>query len=142
MSQQRYLEDLEVGMTETFSKVVSGADIEGFADITGDRNPLHLDEEYAATTQFKGRIAHGMLSASYISTILGTRLPGPGTIYMGQTLQFRAPVRIGDEVVARCTISQIIREKGRVILNCVCLCGDTKVVTGEATVFFPSRDSV
>src|SRR3979411_3006497 len=93
-----YFEDLSVGMTETLSKTVASSDVVGFAQLTGDRNPIHLSEHFAAKTSFGGRIAHGLYTASLISAVLGTRLPGPGAIYISQTLNFRAPVRIGDTV--------------------------------------------
>ena len=97
-----FIEDLTVGMAEEASNVVTEVMIEQFAAVSGDDNPLHLDEAYAASTQFKGRIAHGMLGASFISAVIGTGLPGPGAVYMSQNLKFRAPVRIGDVVVTRC----------------------------------------
>src|SRR6476660_5362757 len=91
-----HFEDLADGMSESFSKVVSSSDVVGFAELTGDRNPIHLAQHFAAKTPFKTRIAHGLYTASLISAVLGTRLPGPGAIYISQTLNFRAPVRIGD----------------------------------------------
>ena len=93
-----YFQDLEVGTTDVYAKTVTDADITLFAGISGDTNPVHLDDEFAAASRFGTRIAHGMLSASYISTVLGTKLPGPGCIYMGQNLKFMAPVRVGDTV--------------------------------------------
>ncbi|MGA9765185.1 MAG: MaoC family dehydratase, partial [Rhodomicrobium sp.] len=91
-----YLEDLTAGMTETYSKTVKSSDVIGFAEISGDRNPIHLSEHFAARTPFKSRIAHGLYTASLISAVIGTRLPGPGAIYISQTLHFKAPVKIGD----------------------------------------------
>src|ERR1700690_3050580 len=132
------IEDLSVGMTATYRHTITDADIVAFVDLTGDHNPLHLDEAFARTTRFKGRVAHGMLSASFFSTALAI-LPGPGTVYLSQTLAFRAPVRIGDTVEARVTITDIIREKGRVLLKTVCKVGDTVVVDGEAMALVPSR---
>ena len=93
-----HFEDLSVGMTETLSKIIASSDVVGFAQLTGDRNPIHLSEHFAAKTQFGKRIAHGLYTASLISAVLGTRLPGPGAVYISQTLNFRAPVRIGDQV--------------------------------------------
>ncbi len=110
-----------------------------FAGITGDTNPVHLNQDYAATTMFEGRIAHGMLSAGFISTVLGTRLPGPGTIYLSQNLQFKAPVRIGDTVTARVTVRELIPAKKRAIMETNCYVGDRCVISGEATVMVPSR---
>src|SRR5262245_49233104 len=102
-----YLEDLKVGMTETLTRTVTEADVKAFADVSGDHNPIHLDEAYAATTMFKTRIAHGILSASYISATLASRLPGPGAVYVSQNLKFRAPVRLGDTVTARIEVAGI-----------------------------------
>src|SRR3546814_8475946 len=102
-----YREDLSVGMSASFEKTVTEADIVTFADLSGDTNPVHMDEAFAAATPFKGRIAHGMLGASLISTVFGTRLPGPGCIYMSQDLRFKAPVRIGGTVAARVTVAAI-----------------------------------
>lgn len=132
------LEELTVGMTAAYTHTLTDQDVLAFADLTGDHNPLHLDEDFARKTRFKGRIAHGMLSASFISTVLAI-LPGPGTIYLGQTLAFKAPVRIGDTVEARATILDIQPEKGRVRLKTVCRVGDMVVIDGEATVVVPSR---
>src|SRR5262249_54388753 len=103
-----YFEDLSVGMTETLSKTISSSDVVGFAQLTGDRNPIHLSEHFAAKTQFGKRIAHGLYTASLISAVLGTRLPGPGAIYISQTLNFRAPVRIGDQVDVTVTVAELI----------------------------------
>lgn len=134
-----FIEDLKPGMSESFSKTVTEGDIALFGEVSGDVNPVHFDETFAKSTIFKGRIAHGMLSASYISTVLGMKLPGPGTIFMSLTTRFRAPVRIGDTVVATCTVRELNAEKRRVIFDCVCKVGDTTVVDGEAMVMAPSR---
>ena len=133
------IEDLAIGQQASFSKTVTEADIVKFAEVSGDDNPVHLDEAFAQTTMFKGRIAHGMLSAGFISTVIGTRLPGSGTIYMSQTLRFKAPVRIGDTVTATCTITEIIPEKRRAVLSTICKVGDTVVIEGEALVMVPAR---
>jgi 3-hydroxybutyryl-CoA dehydratase len=133
------IEDLAVGQSASFAKTVTEADIVKFAEVSGDDNPVHLDEAFAQTTMFKGRIAHGMLSAGFISTVIGTRLPGSGTIYMSQTLRFKAPVRIGDTVTATCTITEIIPEKRRAVLSTICKVGDTVVIEGEALVMVPAR---
>jgi 3-hydroxybutyryl-CoA dehydratase len=133
------LEDLSVGMTATFEHTVAEGDVVKFAEISGDHNPVHLDEGYARTTRFKGRIVHGMLTASFLSTVIASRLPGPGTIYLTQNLSFRAPVRIGDRVEARVTVTDIIREKARVVLKTVCRVGDTVVIDGDALVMVPAR---
>lgn len=133
------VEDLEPGMTAAFSKTVTDADIVLLAGITGDLNPVHVDEDFASRTMFKGRIAHGMLSAGLISAVLGTRLPGPGCIYLGQSLEFKAPVRIGDTVEARATIKEIIPEKRRVVVQTVCSVAGNVVTEGEALLLVPSR---
>jgi 3-hydroxybutyryl-CoA dehydratase len=134
-----YLEDLSVGMTDVFSKTVSEADIVMFAGISGDTNPVHLSQLFAEGTIFKERIAHGMLSASFISTVLGTRLPGPGCIYLSQSLKFRAPVKTGDTVLARATIKDINHDKKRITLETVCVVGNTVVIEGEATLLVSQR---
>jgi 3-hydroxybutyryl-CoA dehydratase len=132
-------EDLKVGMTATFAKTITEADIVLFAGASGDNNAMHINEEFAATTPFKGRIAHGMLSASVISAAIANRLPGPGTVYMKQSLEFRAPVRAGDTVHATVTVREMVAERKRVILNTVCTVGNTVVITGEAMVKVGSR---
>lgn len=134
-----YIEDMEEGMSRSFSKTITDADISLFAGVSGDTNPVHLDEEFASQTIFKSRIAHGMLSASFISTVVGTKLPGPGCIYVSQNLKFRAPVRAGDTVVAIATVKTIDMAKKRVTLNTVCRVGDTDVIRGEAVMMVPSR---
>lgn len=134
-----YLEDMTEGMTAVYTRTVTEADIVLFCGISGDVNPVHLDQEFAKTTMFKGRIAHGMLTASFISTVLGTKLPGPGCIYISQNLKFKAPVRIGDTVKARVTVSAVDRERGRVAVSTVCHVGDIQVIDGEAQLLVPRR---
>lgn len=133
------LEDLAVGMSAAYARTVTEADIVMFAGVSGDMNPVHMNKEYAAHTIFKGQIAHGMLTASFISTVLGTKLPGPGCIYVSQDLRFRAPVRVGDTVRAEVTVSEILRDKKRVVLLTKCTVGDRVVVDGTAVVMVPSR---
>ncbi|MES1989704.1 MAG: MaoC family dehydratase [Pseudomonadota bacterium] len=133
------IEDLSVGMESSFAKVISDADITGFAHVSGDTNPMHLDDDYASKTRFGGRIAHGMLSASLISAVIGTQLPGPGAIYMSQSLRFRAPVKPGDKVSARVVVSAIDDKRRRVTLACECHVDDTLVIDGEALVMVPSK---
>ncbi len=133
------LEDLTVGMSASFRKTVTDEDIVRFADISGDVNPVHLDEAYAEKTMFKGRIAHGMLSAAFISTVFGTRLPGAGCIYLSQSLRFRAPVKIGDTVEATVTVTAIDVARRRVTFATRCAVGETVVVDGEAQLLVPSR---
>ena len=135
------LEDLSLGQSAEISHTVTDADIRAFAAVSGDNNPVHLDEAYAAATPFKTRIAHGMLSAGYISAVLGTRLPGPGAIYISQTMNFKRPVRIGDEVITRATVAAIDSERARVTLTTVCEVAGKPVVEGEAVVMVPRRES-
>jgi 3-hydroxybutyryl-CoA dehydratase len=135
----KYLDEITEGMSAIFSKTVTEADIVLFAGITGDTNPVHLDEEFAKPTMFKGRIAHGMLTAGFISAVFGTKLPGPGCIYMSQNLKFKAPVKIGDTVKARVTVSAIDQEKARVTFATTCHVGDKIVLDGEAQLMVPRR---
>jgi 3-hydroxybutyryl-CoA dehydratase len=137
--QGAFLEELEVGQTAELKRTVAEGDLVAFAAVTGDDNPLHLDEAYAAATPFKGRIAHGMLSAGYISAVLGTKLPGPGAVYVSQTLSFRRPVRIGDEVTAEAKVAAIDAARGRVTFETRCVVGGKTVVEGEAVVVVPRR---
>ena len=134
-----YLEDLKVGMTAVYAKTVTEADIVMFAGISGDINPVHLNHEFASETMFEGRIAHGMLSASFISTVIGTKLPGPGAIYLSQNLKFKAPVRAGDTVLARTTITEIIPDKRRVAMRTVCTVADKVVIEGDAVIMVPTK---
>ena len=138
--QTLYFEDLSVGQTETLAKHVSSSDVVGFAEVTGDRNPIHLSEHFAAQTPFGTRIAHGLYTASLISAVLGTRLPGPGAIYISQTLNFRAPVKIGDTVDVSVMVAELMPEKCRARLTCSCAVGDEVVLDGEAWVKVPSKD--
>lgn len=132
------IEEIFVGQTAEMAKTVSEADVYSFAGITGDFNPAHINEQYAKETPFKTRIAHGMLSAGFISAVLGMKLPGPGTIYMGQTVKFLAPVCIGDTITAIATVKEVIKEKNRVIITTTCVNQDGKeILTGEATVMAP-----
>jgi 3-hydroxybutyryl-CoA dehydratase len=133
-----YFEDLSVGMAETLSKTIASSDVVGFAQLTGDRNPIHLSEHFAARTSFGGRVAHGLYTASLISAVLGTRLPGPGAIYISQTLNFRAPVRIGDQVDVTVTVAELVPDRQRARLACICKVGDEIVLDGEALVKVPS----
>lgn len=132
-------EDLELGMSATFAKTITEADIVLFAGASGDNNAVHINEEFARTTQFKGRIAHGMLTASVISAAIAGRMPGPGTIYMGQNLRFMAPVRPGDTVHATVTVKELMPEKRRVRLDTVCTVAGKVVVDGDALVMPTSR---
>ncbi len=133
------IEDLAVGMESTLSKTVSEADIVAFANVSGDKNPVHLDADYAAKTMFKERIAHGMLSAAYISAVFGMQMPGPGAIYMSQTLNFKAPVKIGDTVVTTVKVTELVPDKKRAKFDCVCAVNGKPVLVGEAMLMVPSR---
>lgn len=133
-----YFEDLSVGQEASMSKTVTEADIVAFANVSGDKNPVHLDAAYAATTMFKERIAHGMLSAAYISAVFGMQLPGPGSIYISQSLGFKAPVKIGDTVVTTVKILELM-EKGRVRFETVCSVGGKPVLAGEAVLMVPKK---
>ena len=142
MSDGHCFEDLQLGQKASFGKTITEADIVLFAAVTGDTNPMHLDAEYAATSIFKERIAHGMLAAGLITKVLGTQLPGPGTIYMSQTLKFRAPVRIGETVTATVEVAALHAEKHRATLRTVCTVKGEPVLEGEAYVSVPSRAHV
>jgi 3-hydroxybutyryl-CoA dehydratase len=136
-----YFEDLSVGLSEVLRKTVQSDDVVGFAEVTGDRNPIHLSEHFAAKTPFGTRIAHGLYTASLISAVLGTRLPGPGAVYISQTLNFRAPVKIGDTVEVEVIVSELLPEKTRARLTCTCSVEGEIVLDGEAWVKVPSRES-
>ena len=132
-------EELYVGMTAETSRTVTDADILMFAGVSGDMNPVHMDDEFAATTMFKGRIAHGFLTVSFVSSVLGTKMPGPGAVYVSQTVRFLSPVRAGDTVVSRATVIGLLPEKRRVTLDTRCIVRDKVVLEGEAVVFIPPR---
>jgi len=134
-----YLEDLAPDMEASVSKVITDEDVKAFAGLSGDVNPVHLDDEFASGTIFKKRIAHGFLTGALFSTVLGTKLPGPGCIYLSQGLKFRAPVYIGDEVVATCKITAVDPEKGRVTLACDCSVNGKTVLEGEALMMVDRR---
>ena len=134
-----FFEDLSVGMSAASERLVDDALIRQFAAVSGDHNPVHLDDAYAATTRFGGRIAHGMLGAALISSVLGMQLPGPGTVYLSQTLSFRRPVKLGDRVVSEATVIALDAEKSRATLKTVCRVGDKPVIEGEAVVMVPKR---
>jgi len=139
MSEHLCFEDLEVGMSASTGKTITETDIEKFAEVSTDTNPVHMSEEAAAATPFHHRIAHGMLSAGLISAVLGNRLPGPGTIYLGQSLRFRAPVRIGDTVTATAEVTALDAARKRATLKTTCTVGGKVVIEGEALVMPPSR---
>ena len=133
------IEDIEMGMSRYIRKIITDKDIELFAEISTDHNPVHLDDEYARDTIFEGRIAHGMLTAGLISAVIGEQLPGHGTIYMSQNLKFLAPVRPGDLVHAEVKVVDMLIDKRRVKLDCRCEVNGKNVLVGEAMVLAPSR---
>jgi 3-hydroxybutyryl-CoA dehydratase len=134
-----YFEDIEEGMKDAYAKTITNADIITFAGISGDTNPVHLNHEFASETMFEGQIAHGMLTASFISTVIGTKLPGPGCIYVSQNLRFKAPVKVGDTVTATCTVRKKIPEKHMIEMETVCSVGGKPVLDGDATILVPLK---
>ena len=134
-----FFEDLRVGQSASVEKVIGDEDVQKFGDISLDRNPVHFDEDYAKTTRFGGRIAHGMLTASLFSGLFGNTLPGPGCIYLSQTLKFKAPVKLGATAIATVTVKALDAERKRAVMECVCRVGDTVVIEGEALLMVPAR---
>lgn len=135
-------EDLHVGMRETLMKTVMESDVVGFARVSGDDNPIHLCDVYAAQTKFGQRIAHGLYTASLISAVLGTQLPGPGAVYRSQTLNFHAPVKIGDVVTVVVEVVELVQEGRKARLTCEALVDGKVVLDGEAVVTVPARRSL
>jgi len=133
-----YYEDIQLGQSASMEKSVTERDVQAFGEATGDLNPIHFDEEYARTTLFRGRVAHGVLSIGFISAVIGMKLPGEGTIFVSAQTEFKAPVRIGDHVVTTITVKEI-RERRQVVLDCQCTVDGKVVVTGEALVLAPKR---
>lgn len=133
------LEEIKPGLTASRSQVITDADIQAFAKATGDHNPVHIDEEYAAASQFGKRIAHGIMSAGFFSALFGMQLPGPGCIYVSQSVKFRRPVFIGDTVVATVKVVSVDLEKRRVFFETVCTVDGKPVVTGEAELYIPPK---
>ena len=134
------LEEIEVGQRVAVTRTFDEAAVRAFAELSGDFNPVHLDADFAATTRFGRPIVHGLLTASLISTVVGTRLPGQGSIYVSQTLRFRAPVFVGDTVRAEVEVTEVLRERRRVVLATRCLVGDKVVITGEAVMWVPPEN--
>ena len=132
-----YFKDISLGQTAEYEKQVTDADVRKFADISGDYNPIHLDDDFAKDSMFGARIAHGILTASHISAVIGYIFPGPGWIYLGQSLQFRAPVKIGDTVHTAVEVTDTVAEKNIVELSTICKVGDTVVLKGTATIKSP-----
>lgn len=131
------IDQVQVGMQASMTRQVTDADIQIFADLSGDYNPVHLDDEYALASPFKQRIAHGMLSATFLSTLLGTKLPGEGSIYTSQALKFVRPVYVDDTVTATVSVTKVNLEKKRVTLETVCTVDNKPVITGEAEIYIP-----
>jgi len=132
------MDELKMGQSASYTKTITETDVKLFAELSGDSNPVHLDDDFAKNTIFKGRIAHGMLCGSLISTVLGMYLPGPGSIYLKQELKFMAPVYFGDTLTATCSVKEKVVEKNRVILDCkVTNQNDVVVISGEATIMPP-----
>jgi len=134
-----YFDELSLGLEASHSKVIHSEDIQQFADLSGDNNPVHLCDVFASGTVFKERIAHGILTASLLSTVIGTKLPGPGCIYISQSLNFRAPVMIGDEVTATARITELMDKRCRAIFTCDCSVNGKTVLDGEAVIMVPRR---
>ncbi|MDM2776603.1 MaoC family dehydratase [Citrobacter sp. Cpo142] len=134
------IEDISIGMSASYSQTITDADIKSFAGISGDRNPVHLDEKYAESSRFKKRIAHGMISAGFFSALFGTKIPGEGCVYVSQNLKFRKPVYIGDTVVATIEVKSIDINKRRVFFDTYCKVGKSKVITGEAEIYIPEQE--
>jgi 3-hydroxybutyryl-CoA dehydratase len=134
-----YFEELKLVQQATVSRTITETDLRNFSGVSGDTNPMHLNEEFAKATPFGGCIVHGMLTASLISAVIGTKLPGPGCIYMSQTLKFLAPVRVGDTVYATGTVKELFPEKKRALITTQCFVGDIMVIDGEALVKVPSK---
>ena len=130
-------EEIKVGMTVSYSQTVTDADIKAFAGISGDNNPVHMDQEYASESQFGNRIAHGLMSASYFSALFGTKLPGPGCVYVEQNLKFLRPVFIGDTVTASVYVTEVDKNKRRVFFKTICEVSGKKVITGKAEIYVP-----
>ncbi len=134
-----FFEDLSVGMQETHLKTVKKEDVIGFAELSGDHNPIHLSEHFARKTRFGGRIVHGLYTASLISAVIGMRLPGPGSVYVSQSLNFRGPVKIGDIVAISVEVVELTEKGRRVRLHCECKVADRIVLDGEGILSVPPR---
>lgn len=134
-----YFEDIKVGMRESLMRTVMDEDVVGFAELTGDHNPIHLSDLYAEKTPFGRRIAHGLYTASLISAILGTKLPGPGAVYISQTIEFHGPVKIGDVVTISVEVVELVERGRRVVLYCEAMVDGQRVLDGQAVVSVPRR---
>lgn len=133
------INEIEIGMSESYSQTISESDVKAYAGISGDRNPVHMDEEYAEKSRYKKRIAHGMISSSFFSALFGTKLPGPGCVYVNQSLNFKRPVYIGDTVTAIITVTKIDEIKNRVYFDTVCKVKNKTVIDGKAELYIPEN---
>lgn len=133
------INEIKIGMSESYSQTISEADVKAYAGISGDRNPVHMDDEYAEKSRYKKRIAHGMISSSFFSALFGTKLPGPGCVYVNQSLNFKRPVYIGDTVTAIITVTRIDEIKNRVFFDTVCKVKNKVVIDGEAELYIPKE---
>ncbi|MDX7730667.1 MaoC family dehydratase [Aeromonas caviae] len=131
------LEEIKVGMSESYSQTITDADVKDYSGISGDKNPVHMDEEYAKASRFGKRIAHGMLSSGFFSALFGTKLPGQGCVYVSQSLKFRKPVYIGDTVTATVEVTSVDIDRRRVFFDTYCKVGKSKVITGVAEIYIP-----
>lgn len=131
------IESLYIGISESYSQTITDADIKNFSGISGDKNPVHMDDEFAAKTQFKNRIAHGFMLAGFFSAIFGTRLPGPGCVYLSQEIKFLKPVYIGDTVTAKVELIKINKRSRRLTFSTICTVKNNVVITGEAEIYMP-----
>lgn len=133
------IEEIKIGMKASYSQTISDADIKAFSEISGDKNPVHMDENYAGKSQFKKRIAHGLMSASYFSALFGTKIPGEGCVYVSQSLEFKRPVYIGDTVTATVIVEKIDLKKRRVFFRTICEVNNKLVIDGKAELFVPHK---
>lgn len=133
------INEIKIGMSESYSQTISEADVKAYAGISGDRNPVHMDDEYAEKSRYKNRIAHGMISSSFFSALFGTKLPGPGCVYVNQSLNFKRPVCIGDTVTAIITVTKIDEIKSRVYFDTFCKVKNKVVIDSEAELYIPKE---
>ena len=131
------LEKISTGMTVSYSQTITDADVKAYAGLSGDHNPIHVSDEYASSSRYRKRIAHGLMSAGFFSALFGMRLPGPGCVYVSQSLSFKRPVYIGDTVVASVKVKSVDIERRRVLFETVCTVGSKAVISGEAEIYIP-----
>ena len=135
------IEEIKIGMKASYSQTITDTDIKAFAGISGDRNPVHMDEEYASNSRYKKRIAHGLMTASYFSALFGTKIPGEGCVYVSQTLNFKKPVYVGDTVTATVEVFNVDLEKFRVFFRTVCRVKQRIVTDGVAEIYIPNKEN-